>query len=797
MTNKRIERVGVIGAGVMGSGIAAHLASAGVDVLLVDIVPRDAPAAVGELDAAFDHVRVRRNAIAAGAVKKMRKQKPSPFQKTADLRRISVGNLDDDLADLGSCDWIVEAVIERLDIKQSVFAKLDAVRGDHTIVSSNTSGIPLASMVEGRSDAFRSHFLVTHFFNPVRYMKLLEIVPGNDTAPAVTAKMHSFCERDLGKGVVYAKDTINFIANRIGVHGMMKALQVWLTDGYRIDEIDTIMGPAMGRPSSAIFKTADVVGLDTFGHVAKNCYDNLADDEERDVFVLPEPVAKLIEAGATGRKAGAGFYKKVGRDILVFDAASGDYVAREKLRTESLGQAKKTADVAKRIAGVVAADDRVGQFAWKVTSASLVYAANRMGEIADDVVSIDRGVRWGFNWDLGPFEIWDAIGVQNVADRLTAEGRAVPKLVSDMLAAGKTSFYAGKPGAKTGLNAELQPEALPALPGIHLSDVLANDGNIIASNKGAQLLNLGDGVACLRFTTKSNSLDGDIVQMGTEALELISTGDYDALVIGNDGKNFSVGANLMFIGGLIQAGKWKELEAAVNTFQQFTHALKYSSRPVVSAPHGMTLGGGCEVAIHSSRMQAAAETYMGLVEVGVGLIPGAGGTKEMTVRAAQAIPGGVKTDVVPFLQKSFETMALAKVATGAGQMAEMGFLRDVDSWSIDSDARIGDAKRVALQLVANNYRAPDAPVLNLPGADGIAAFDMALNAFKWSAMASEHDCILGHQIARVLCGGEKGGKVTEQQLLDIEREGFLHLCGLEKTQARIMHMLKTGKPLRN
>lgn len=796
MTRKRIERVGVIGAGVMGSGIAAHLASAGVDVLLVDIVPRDAPAAVDELDAAYDHVRARRNAIGAGALKKMLKQKPSPFQKSADLRRISVGNLDDDLADLGSCDWIVEAVIERLDIKQSVFSKLDAVRGPETIVSSNTSGIPLAAMVEGRSDAFKSHFLITHFFNPVRYMKLLEIVPGASTDPAVTAQMHSFCELDLGKGVVYAKDTINFIANRIGVHGMMKALQVWLEDGYRIDEIDTIMGPAMGRPSSAIFKTADVVGLDTFGHVSKNCYDNLTEDPERDVFILPKPVSDLIAAGATGRKAGAGFYKKVGKEIMVFDAPTGEYVSRVKLRTESLGVAKKTEDVRARVAGMVASDDRAGQFAWKVSSASLIYAANCLGEIADDVVSIDRGVRWGFNWDLGPFEIWDAIGVQKVADRLTAEGRAVPQVVVDMLAAGQTSFYAGNAGSQTGLNADREPVAVPGLPGIHIADVLAGD-NVIQENKGAQLLDLGDGVACLRFTTKMNALDGDIVAMGTEALELIQGGDYSALVIGNDGKNFSVGANLMFIGGLIQAGKWKELEAAVNAFQQFTHALKYSNRPIVSAPHGMTLGGGCEVAIHSSRMQAGAETYMGLVEVGVGLIPGAGGTKEMTVRAAAAVPKGVKTDIVPFLQKSFETMALAKVATGAGQMAEMGFLRDVDGWSIDTDARIGDAKRVALQLLANNYRAPQAPVLNLPGADGIAVFDMALNAFKWSAMASEHDCVLGHQIARVLCGGEKGGKVTEQQLLDIEREGFLHLCGLEKTQARIMHMLKTGKPLRN
>ncbi|HAN31200.1 MAG TPA: hypothetical protein DCQ06_06335, partial [Myxococcales bacterium] len=612
MSNKRIQRVGVIGAGVMGSGIAAHLASVGVDVLLVDIVPRDAPTAVDELDPGHEAIHRRRCEIAATAIAKMSKHKPSPFQRRGDLTRIKAGNLEDDLVSLGQCDWIVEAVVERLDIKQSVFAKLDEVRASHTIVSSNTSGIPLRSMAKGRSEGFRKHFLITHFFNPVRYMKLLEIVPGEDTSTEVVETMHRFCERDLGKGVVYAKDTINFIANRIGVHGMMTALRTWLEDGYRVDEVDAIMGPAMGRPKSAVFKTADVVGLDTFGHVAKNCFDNLPDDEERDVFELPNVVATLIASGATGRKAGAGFYKKVGKEIHVFDARAGDYVPRESFRYESLGVAKKTADVGQRVAAMVAADDRAGRYAWKVTSASLVYAANRLGEIADDVVSVDRGMRWGFNWDLGPFEVWDAIGVQNVVDRLRSEGRDVPALVEKMLANGQNRFY-----PETGaLNANLDNQPIASLPGIQLADVLASNA-IVDSNKGAQLLDLGDGVACLRFTTKMNALDGDIVQMGQAGLELINGGgDFDALVIANDGANFSVGANLMFIGGLIQAGKWKELEASVNAFQQFTKALKYSDRPVVSAPHGMALGGGCEVAIHATRMQAAAETYMGLVEVG-------------------------------------------------------------------------------------------------------------------------------------------------------------------------------------
>ncbi|MEY3014628.1 MAG: 3-hydroxyacyl-CoA dehydrogenase [Pseudomonadota bacterium] len=796
--NKRIGKVGVIGAGVMGSGIAAHLASAGVPVLLVDIVPKDAPALPSDPEAPeYAAVRARRNAIAAGALAKMPKSKPSIYQKASDLQRIGVGNLEDDLVELGACDWIVEAVVERLDIKQAVFAKLDAHRAEHTIITSNTSGIPLAAMVQGRSEGFRKHFLITHFFNPVRYMKLLEIVSGDDTDPAVTAKMAAFCQDDLGKGVVIAKDTINFIGNRIGVHGMMKALQLWQQSDLGIEAIDAICGEALGRPKSAIFRTADVVGLDTFGHVARNCYDNLPDDEERDVFALPEVVSKLVAAGATGQKAGAGFYKKVGKNILVLDPKAGDYREQIKFRTDSLGAAKKTADVAKRIAGLCAADDAAGQFAWALTSSSLVYAANRLGEIADDVVSVDRAMRWGFNWALGPFEIWDAIGVQTVADRLTAEGRAVPKLVQTMLAEGKTSFYGGAPGARTGLTAGLQAAPVAPLPGIDLADVRAA-GGVLERNESAELLDLGDGVLCLAFASKMNALDEHILALGEKALDLCEAGKYGALVIANDGANFSVGANLMMIGGAIMQGAWKQLEASVKRFQGFTQRCKTGPVPVVTASHGMALGGGCEITMHSAVTVVGAETYMGLVEVGVGLIPGAGGTKEMTVRALAGVPADVKVDRVPLLQKAFEAMAMAKVATGAGNAFEMGFLRPTDKFCIDTDRRIGEAKKIALRLVEDGYR-PAGPATNLllPGAEGLAAFEMALAAFHWSGLASEHDKIVGTQIAKVLCGGEKGGLLSEQDLLDIEREGFLHLCGLEKTQARIRHMLETGKPLRN
>ena len=797
MSKQGIDRVGVIGAGVMGSGIAAHLASCGVDVLLVDIVHREAPAAVTPQDAGYDKIRADRNLIARSGLDAATKHKPALFQKKADIARVAVGNLEDDLAELGACDWVVEAVIERLDIKQSVFAKLDEHRKPHTIISSNTSGIPLAAMVQGRSAGFREHFVITHFFNPVRYMKLLEIVVGDDSSAAVVERMEAFCRDTLGKGVVFAKDTVNFIANRIGVHGMMVALNEWLKSGLSVEDIDMICGTAMGRPRSAVFRTADVVGLDTFGHVAKNCFDNLPHDEERHVFELPSVVQALIDSGRIGAKAKAGFYKKVGRDILSLDPETLDYRPQSKNRYDSIGGAKRIGDVRARVKFLVEQQDVAGQYAWTVLSAGLVYAANRMGEIADDVVSVDRAMRWGFSWDLGPFELWDAIGVQNVVDRLTKEGRAVPKFAAELLASGRTSFYEGTPGALTGYAVTGDMQAVAPLPGIHVGDVAATS-EPVAKNPSAQLLDIGDGVLCLRFTSKANSLDADIVKMGLKALELCDAGKYDALVIGNDGQNFSVGANLLFIAMLIKQGQWDQLEGAVKTFQDFCQALKYSRAPVVSAPHGMALGGGCEVAMHATRMQAAAETYMGLVEVGVGLIPGAGGTKEMTVRALAGVDAKLQIDRVPFLQKSFEAMALAKVATGAGSMAEMGFMRPIDGWSADGDRRIGDAKKVALRLVEDDYRPPLAPDnLVLPGADGMAVFEMALQSFKWGGYASEHDVVVGRQIAKVLCGGERGGHVDEQRLLDIEREGFLHLCGLEKTQKRIEHMLTTNKPLRN
>ena len=788
MSIHRINRVGVVGAGVMGTGIAAQLASAGVDVLLVDIVPKDAPAADGTAK-----TRAARNAIAQGGLTRALGFKPAIIQRPSEAKRIQIGNLVDDLPALGACDWVVEAVTERIDIKNAVFAALETVRLPHTIVSSNTSGIPLATMAEPRSEGFKKHFLVTHFFNPVRYMKLVEIISGADTDPAVTAKMAAFCQDDMGKGVVYAKDTINFIANRIGVHDMMRAVNIAFSQGYRIDEIDALCGEPMGRPRSAVFRTADVVGLDTLGHVSVNCYDNLQSDPNREIFKLHPVIAALVKAGATGQKAGAGFYKKVGKDIQVLDPATQTYVPQIKADFPCLAETKKIRDTGARIKAIVESTDRGGQFAWQALSHSLVYAADLLGEIADDVISIDRAMQWGFNWQLGPFQIWDAIGVQNVADRLKAEGRAVPKIVQTLLASGKTSFYEG---AKQ-TTAKGTQIAVPVLPGIHLKDVRAA-GKVVAENESAQLLDIGENVLCLCFRSKMNALDDKIIEMGWKALEKIGAEGWHGLVIGNDGSNFSVGANLAFVVQLVGEKRWAELEAATKMFQDLFMAFKYSHAPIVAAPHSMTFGGGCEVAMHSSRMQAASETYMGLVEVGVGLIPGAGGTKELTVRSLNGVPAESKVDRLPLLQRAFETIALAKVSTGAGNARELGFIRDLDSISVDPERRIEDARRLVVNLASQGYRPANAPDnLMLPGAESIATFDMALYSFLLAGQASKHDCTIGHEVARVICGGERGGLRTEQDLLDLERESFLKLCGMQETQDRILHMLTTGKPLRN
>ena len=791
-----IRRVAVLGAGVMGSGIAAHLANAGIESVLFDIVPRDAG----------DDPRAR-NLFALNGIETATKIKPAALFRKDLAAMITPANYEDHGHLLADCDWIVEVVVERLDIKQKVFQWVADNRRLGSIVSSNTSGITLASMAEAMSDEMREHFLITHFFNPVRYMRLLELVTGPHTSPAVAERMAKFGENVLGKGIVWGKDTPNFIANRVGCFGIAACFNHMLEAGLTVEQMDAIFGPAMGRPKSAIFRTADVVGIDTLGHVFQNLHETAVDDERRESFVLPDYITKLIADGRTGQKTGAGFYKKVrlnGKSaILALDVATLDYREQEKVRFPCTGAARKAKTLAEGLQAMVygAPDDIASTVAWKVTAETLIYAAKRIPEIADDVVNVDRAMRWGFGWDVGPFESWDAIGVQKSVDRMIAEGMNVPSWITDMLAAGRGSFYArDESGQQTywDLGGDVKP-----VPGsanqIFITDLKATNSPV-ARNMSASLHDMGDGALLLEFHSKMNALDDDIVTMYGTALDKLDAGEFDALVVGNeDAKAFSAGANILMILMAANAGQWDQIETLVDTLQKLTMRAKYSGTPVVTAPHGLALGGGCEVAMQSSLTVAGAELYMGLVEVGVGLIPGAGGCKELAVRYLGDIPHGVAYDPNPFIQKVFELIGLAKVSTSAEEARSFGMLRPTDQVVLNSDQRLGAAKAMALGLASGGFKPPARRVIPAAGAGCAAAIGAYLLQMRDGGFATGHDVTIGKKLAYVITGGDRpaGTPVTEQDLLDLEREVFLSLCGEEKTRDRIQHMLMKGKPLRN
>jgi len=775
----------------MGSGIAAHLAGAGLDVLLLDIAPKGAEK--GD--------RSARNAIVRGSLEAALKARPAVFHDPEDRLRIQIGNFEDDMDGLASCDWIIEVVKEDLGIKRKVFEQVEKHRRPGTPVSSNTSGLSLSQMTEGLSEDFRRHFLVTHFFNPVRYMRLLEIVPGSECDPEVVDTLASFGERVLGKGVVRGKDTPNFVANRIGVFGLMKTMQVMVEMGLSIEAVDAISGPAMGRPKSAAFRTADLVGLDTFVHVATHCHEALLQDESREIFKVPEFMSWLVEQGFLGNKSKKGFYQKTKEGLLAFDWKDKSYRPKESPRYESLGIAKNEDDLAKRVAQLVRAEDEAGVFAWRVLSSTLLYAARRVGEIADNLYEIDRAMTWGFNWEQGPFEAWDAIGIQESCERMQEEGETLPDWLRAFLAAGHKSFYKWQEGVlrvwdpRTTIFEPHVPR-----PGVLLLKSVADRAEApIFDSLGCTVHDLGEGVAGVEFHTKMNAVDDDILKglaAGLSWAEEQGVG----LVIGNESRTaFSAGANLMLIYMMAQQSDWKGIEEMSKRFQDLNLRLRRSRVPVVSAIHGLTFGGGCEIALHSDAVQAFAESYVGLVEVGVGLLPGAGGTKELALRAMQAIPAGVNALSMPFLQRAFEDIALAKVSTGAREARNLGFLREQDGITFNRDRLIGDAKRRVLAMSGLGYVPPLPAQAKLPGRDGSAVFDFVLEDFKQKRMASEHDVLIGRKIAHVLCGGATDGRhpVSEQALLDLEREAFLSLCGEEKTQARIQHMLMKNKPLRN
>ena len=798
---KRIREVGVIGAGVMGAGIAAQLANAGLKVQLLDIVPpkfTDADKAAG----LTEDSKAFRNKFAAGALKKLAKLKPANFYHKSFAQRITIGNLQDDLERLSSCDWVVEVVLENMGVKQELFAKLEGVIGENAIVSSNTSGLSIAGMLEGRSDSFKERFLVTHFFNPPRYLHLLELVSGPDSRDDVKAAIADLSENVLGKGVVWGKDTTNFIANRIGVFGMMDTMRVMQEDGYTIEEVDAVFGPATGRPKSAVFRTADVVGLDTFVHVAQNCWDNLQDDEYHDVFQVPQMMKDMVANGWTGQKAGQGFYKKEGKEIFALDLKTMEYRPKAKVRTDSLGAVRNIDDVGEKINLLAYAEDTSGQLTWKVLARTCIYSALRLGEIADTVLDIDNAVKWGFGWELGPFETWDAVDVAKSVERMKGDGLQVPSWVTDMLANGRKSFYDyNEQGQKTFWDPRTQ-EAVIIDEGdkVQRLTILKRDkNNVVKDGFATTLVDLGDGILCCEFHTKMNAIDGDIVNGLNEALDLCEDGQFDALVLGNDGANFSAGANLLLMYMAAQQGEWETIEKMVKSFQDVCRRLKYSSIPTVAAPFNLTLGGGAEVSLWCDAIQAHAELYMGLVEVGVGLIPGGGGNIEMMARNLARAVDKPEALVDPLLQRAFESVAMAKVATSADEARANLFLTEGDGITLNRRHLLFAAKQKALSMANGGYRPMLERTYRLPGKTGFATFQMAVKMMADGGFVSEHDQKIGLQVAKVMTGGDCDPRVpvTEQALLDLEREAFMSLVGEEKSQERIAYMLQNNKPLRN
>ncbi|MBL8123801.1 MAG: 3-hydroxyacyl-CoA dehydrogenase/enoyl-CoA hydratase family protein [Blastocatellia bacterium] len=803
-TKFNVAKAAVLGAGTMGAGIAAHLANAGIPTLLLDIAPKELTPDEEKKGLSLESPQVR-NRIVNSLFEAAKKLKPAPFMLADNAKLIKTGNFTDDIGKLKECDLVIEAVVENLEIKHKLFAEVDKNRKPGAVVASNTSGIPIDSIAEPFSDDFKKHFVGIHFFNPPRYMKLVEVIPGSHTSGEIACAVSGFLDQRLGKGVVPAKDRPNFIANRIGVFGMMATIHEMIAMGFTPTEVDQMTGKAIGHASSATFRTSDLVGLDVTAHVTNNLYPAVPDDEDRNVFKLPELIQTLLDKKLLGDKTGGGFFKKSKdaegkRIILELDLNTFEYKPQEKTKFASLDAAKAIEDRAKRVRTLVWGDDRVGEFLWKTTSRVSRYAANRIPEIADTIVEIDNAIKWGFGWEIGVFEAWDAIGVSESVERMRKEGQAVPASVEKMLASGATAFYKSENGEHFFydlVGGGYKP--MPARPGVMILKDIKDRTGVIKTNPGASLIDIGDGVACLEFHSKMNSIGGDTVAMLNFAVDEVER-NFKGLVVGNQGGNFSAGANIMMILLAAQEEEWDDINLAVHALQQAIMKLRYSSKPVVTAPYGMTLGGGCEIAIHGNRVRAAAETYIGLVEVGVGVIPAGGGTKEMTMRAMDAAQKAPDADPLSFLKKTFETIGMGKVATSAQEAKSWGFFRDIDSISMNGDRLIADAKQEVLNLDASGFVAPvRREDIFVMGEAGEAAMKLALHMMKQGGFVSDHDVLIGKKLAHIMCGGSMNHSafVSEQYLLDLEREAFVSLCGERKTQERIAAMLKTGKPLRN
>ena len=799
-----IGKAAVLGAGTMGAGIAAHLANAGIPTLLLDIAPADLTSEEEKKGFTLESSRVR-NRIVDSLFEAAKKLKPAPFMLADNAKLIKTGNFVDDLAKIKDCDLVIEAVVENLEIKHKIFAEVEKYRKPGAVIASNTSGIPIESIAEPFSDDFKAHFLGIHFFNPPRYMKLVEVIPGKQTSGEVACAIAGFLDRRLGKGVVPAKDRPNFIANRIGTFGMMAVVHEMIASGFTPTEIDQITGKAIGHASSATFRTSDLVGLDVLVHVNKNLYPAVPEDEDRDVFLIPPVIDQMLEKRLLGDKTKGGFFKKTKNtegktEILELDLETFEYKPQQKTKFPSLDAAQSVDDLPKRVNALVWGDDRVGEFLWKTTSRLCRYAANRIPEIADTVVEIDNAIKWGFGWEIGVFEAWDAIGVRGSIERMEKEGQPAPANLKAMLEAGAETFYKSENGERSFFDlvgGGYKP--VPERPGVLVLKSVKDRTGVIKTNPGASLIDIGDGVACLEFHSKMNSIGGDTVQMINFALDEVER-NFQGLVVGNQGGNFSAGANIMLLLMAAQEEEWDDINMMVRALQNAVMRLRYSPKPVVTAPYGLTLGGGCEIAMHGDRAQSAAETYIGLVEVGVGVIPAGGGTKEMTMRAMDAAKDVPDADPLAFLKKTFEMIGMGKVATSAQEARAWGFLRDIDSISMNGDRLVADAKQEVLNLVSLGYSQPvERTDIYVMGEAAESAMKLALHMMKQGGYISDHDQLIGRKLAHVMAGGSvnHSTEVSERYLLDLEREAFVSLCGERKTQERIAAMLKTGKPLRN
>ena len=799
---RRIKKIAIVGSGIMGSGIACHFANIGVEVLLLDIVPRELNDKEKAKGLTLENSMVR-NRLVNEALMTSLKSKPSPIysQKFAD--RITTGNIEDDLHKIKDVDWVMEVVVERLDIKQQVFEKIEKYRTPGTLITSNTSGIPIKFMNEGRSEDFQKHFAVTHFFNPPRYLKLFEVVPGPKCTQEVTDFLMIYGDKFLGKTSVLAKDTPAFIGNRIGIFGIMSLFHVVKEMGLTIEEVDKLTGPVIGRPKSATFRTIDVVGLDTLVHTANGVKDNCPNDEMRDQFVIPDYVNTMMENNWLGSKTKQGFYKMTKnasgkREILSLDLNTLEYRAKKSAKFETLELTKTIDNVADRFKVLVAGKDKAGEFYRKSFAAMFAYVQNRIPEISDELYRIDDGLRAGFGWEHGPFQIWDAIGVAKGVEIMKAEGKEPAAWVTEMLAKGETSFYSVKEGAT--FYYDIPAKSHLKKPGQDSFIILDNirKTNEVWKNSGAVIQDIGDGILNLEFQSKMNTIGADVLTAINKAIDLSET-NYQGLVIGNQAANFSVGANIGMIFMMAVEQEYDELNYAIKYFQDTMMRMRYSSIPTIAAPHGMALGGGCEISLHADKVVAAAETYMGLVEFGVGVIPGGGGSKEMALRASDLFhKGDVQLNV---LQEHFLTIGMAKVATSAYEAFDIGLLqKGKDVVVVNKERQIAQAKQHAMLMAEAGYTQPAArkDILVL-GKQALGMFLVGTDSMEASRYISEHDKKIANKLAYVMAGGDlsEPTKVSEQYLLDIEREAFLSLTTERKTLERIQHMLKTGKPLRN